>query len=216
MASEFSILPGEVNQVLTSQQISEILLKDGTILKLSPSKNECSCAEKENHNHHKDGIGLFGQHFKTEYSQNCPDCSESGVIKKRKNYVLYVSKNTTDENISKKNINCQTQKQKKETKVIYQGYPKKQEKCINQNIVLNDYAECEYVTENETKIKLGNNTQNICPECEEGEKIENANYQDPNENLCQDCYNEEQERQQVEKFTTTEKVLFPDENYLEQ
>ena len=53
---------------------------------------------------------------------------------------------------------------------------------------------------------------NICPECAEGEKVQNVNQQQAQvgDNLCPDCYNEEQE----EKITTTVKVLVPDENDL--
>ncbi len=120
MQSNISNLLNEIHQTLESSQISEIKLKNGTILKVSPNFGQLNKKKllrrekenqnenvqqkcKENHNHHKDGIGVFGQHFKTEYSQLCPDCTqECGIIKKRQNYILYVSKNVTEENISKK------------------------------------------------------------------------------------------------------------------
>ena len=50
----------------------------------------------------------------------------------------------------------------------------------------------------------------MCPECSEGENVQKVNQlqNQGGDNLCPDCYNEEQE----EKFTTTVKVLVPDEN----
>ena len=131
MESSQEILPEEIHQTIANNQISHITLKDGTILEISESdqlaqnnqiiKDKTSLInrrknkdKKENeqknandkgiHNHYKDSIGSFGQHFQTEYSQVCPDCTEGpgGIIKQRKNYVLYVSKNITEANISKK------------------------------------------------------------------------------------------------------------------
>ena len=107
------ILPTQIREILGSNDISQILLKDGTILKITGSPDSKNVSEKkpqeiiennqeekeleeehEGHNHHKIGSGYFGQHFKTEYNELCPDCMNyGGVIKKRKNYVLYVSNN---------------------------------------------------------------------------------------------------------------------------
>ena len=109
-----TISKNDLIQTLATNQISELKLKDGTIMKVMPETGNSSqnsynlnytqtFQNKEQHNHHQDGIGSFGQHFKTEYSQVCPDCMNgAGVLKQRQNYVLYVSKNVTEENISQK------------------------------------------------------------------------------------------------------------------
>ena len=98
------ILPTQIRQVLASNNISQIQLKDGTILKITNSTNPQYCIdskeaqqssmkevefeEKEGgHSHHKGGVGYFGHHFKTQYFNNlCADCMiGGGVIKKRQN-----------------------------------------------------------------------------------------------------------------------------------
>ena len=241
MESNLSISPQDIHQTLVSNQISEINLKDGTILKVSNNfgplkkkkwirrekdKNENvqqNC--KEAHNHYRDGMGAFGQHFKTEYSQICPDCTEGfGIIKRRQNYVLYVSKNVTDGDISKKHKNtnvCQVpqQVQVQQKNQISQNYTKISYNQQQGNKVISQgYAECDYVPIPEPKPKLRKELNryqknvNICPECAEGGKVQNVNQQQAQvgDNLCPDCYNEEQE----EKITTTVKVLVPDENAL--
>ena len=99
------IIPAQIREVLSSNAISHIQLKDGTILQITNSSlpqyntssqeiqqssaHEADFEEKEGgHNHHKGGFGYFGHHFKTQYYNNvCTDCiSGGGVIKKRKNY----------------------------------------------------------------------------------------------------------------------------------
>ena len=239
MESNPSILNNEIP--LEPSQISEIKLTDGTILKVSPNFGQLNKKKflhpgkktqnenvqqkcKENHNHHRDGIGAFGQHFKTEYSQVCPDCTQgSGIIKQRQNYMLYVSKNVTEEDISKKHKNKTVVEVPEQVPVkpkpINQNYTKV---SYNQQqsgkVISQGYAECDYVPIPKPKPKLRNQINkyqtnlNICPECSEGEKVQNVNQlqNQVGDNLCPDCYNEEQE----EKITTTVKVLVPDENAL--
>ena len=102
MEAPQTILPSLLQQALLSNDVAQIQLKDGTILTIndSASKNGQYIKEKgENHSHHKGDIGYFGHHFKTEYTKNvCPDCfnREGAVIKKRQNYVLYVSKHCSN------------------------------------------------------------------------------------------------------------------------
>ena len=113
------ILPNQIREVLASNEISQIQLKDGTIIKINEPQvpnynmvkennlNEVELEEEqeeEGHNHHKGEIGYFGHHFKTEYSEFCPDCLScgGGVIKRRKNYVLYVSKNCSESDVALK------------------------------------------------------------------------------------------------------------------
>ena len=108
MKAPQTILPSLIKQVLLSNDVAQIQLKDGTILTIndSGSKNGQYIDEKEeNHSHHKGDIGYFGHHFKTEYTKNvCPDCMnrEGAVIKKRQNYVLYVSKHCSDNDVALK------------------------------------------------------------------------------------------------------------------
>ena len=77
------ILPTQIREVLSSNEISQIQLKDGTIIRItdsnipqyniasqevqqSSSMNSVELEEKEGgHNHHK-GMGYFGHHFKTQ------------------------------------------------------------------------------------------------------------------------------------------------------
>lgn len=129
-----TISPMKMSEFLASKEITQIKLKDGTILSINDSNNqklyeenteeidenqmndEIEIEEKERHNHYKEGKGYFGQHFKTEYSELCPDCVTGGsIIKRRNNYVLYVSKNCSGNDVALK------KKQKKkveETKEI--------------------------------------------------------------------------------------------------
>ena len=124
------ILPTQIREVLSSNEISQIQLKDGTILRItdsnipqyniasqevqqSSSMNSVELEEKEGgHNHHK-GMGYFGHHFKTQYYNNlCADCmTGGGVVKKRKNYVLYVSKNCTENDVALKHKLRKSEKQ---------------------------------------------------------------------------------------------------------
>ena len=117
MESYQYILPTQVREYLKYNQVNQIQLKDGTIVQITDyiqeqkqnqpiiqtgSKLEENIETEEGHNHHKDGIGYFGQHYKTQYSNLCEDCASSGVIKKRQNYVLYVSKNCTERDVALK------------------------------------------------------------------------------------------------------------------
>ena len=232
-----TILPNQVHQALLSNQISELKLKDGTILKITPKLNLLNKKNiilpgkgsrstliksqyfQQNCNHHKDGLGAFGQHFKTEYIQICPDCTEvGGIIKRRKNYVLYVSKNITEENISKnKNKNYSQNKVHIREKIpIYRNYIKKNYNQQNEGKILwQGTIECNEEPIIEPKIKLKNEQnkykKDVCPECTEVQKLQafnQGNQYQLKESLCPDCFNEEQE----EKITTTVKVLVPDEN----
>ena len=214
-----TISQNEIFQTIATNQISELQLKDGTVLKIIPNTNNSSqnnynlnytqnLQSKEKHNHHQDGIGSFGQHFKTEYSQICPECMEgAGVLKQRQNYVLYVSKNVTEENISRnKQCNNQMKHQsysRENVKIVPQRrrlFPRKGGNTVNGGRVISkgyvDYNQTPVV---EPKIKLRsepnyngfNNQQKI------GEYY-----------LCQECDTEEEGND--EKITTTTKVLVPE------
>ena len=121
------ILPNQIREVLNSNEIAQIQLKDGTVLQINDIKgsnyifekeenklNEMELEEEkeEGHSHHKGGIGYFGHHFKTEYNELCPDCLKyGGVIKKRKNYVLYVSKNCSESDVALKHKSKKKEKE---------------------------------------------------------------------------------------------------------
>ena len=222
MASLQTISQNEVYQTIATNQISELKLKDGTIMKIAPKTGKTSQANNilnnqnlknnERHNHHQDGIGSFGQHFKTEYSRVCPDCIDDtgAIIKKRQNYVLYVSKNVTEENISKNKNKCNNQTQQKgngseNIKIVPQKrklIPKKKGgnggRVISQGYV--DYNQMPVI---EPKIKL-RNEQNVY----------GYNYQQNygGFNLCPECDTEEEANE--EKITTTVKVLVPENEYI--
>ena len=241
MESSQEILPEEIHQTIANNQISHITLKDGTILKISESnqltqnnqiiKDKTSLInrrknkdKKENeqknandkgiHNHYKDSIGSFGQHFQTEYSQVCPDCTEGpgGIIKQRKNYVLYASKNITEANISKKHKNnCDHQVQQKTSNqeniqiVNERNVKNKGEKVISRGTVeVNDKP----VIEPKTILRNERGEEKVCPECSEAEKIQNNQLNQGGEYLCPEC--EQEENINEEKITTTVKVLVPD------
>ena len=218
--------PNDIFQTIATNQISEVKLKDGTIMKISPNTGNSShnnynlnynnyentYKNKERHNHHQDGIGSFGQHFKTEYSQICPDCIDgAGVLKQRQNYVLYVSKNVTEENISKKN-KCDNQMQQ-------QTYPRNNVKIVPQKrrlfpkkggmggkgggrVISQGYVDYNGKPVLEPKIRLRNKQNNYA-----------YNYQQNNGvyNLCQECNAEEEANE--EKITKTVKVLVPESGY---
>ena len=143
------ILPTQVREVLSSNEISQIQLKDGTILRITDSNipqyniasqevqqtssmNSVEFEEKEGgHNHHKAGIGYFGHHFKTQYYNNlCADCMiGGGVVKKRKNYVLYVSKNCSENDVALKHKLRKSEKQQQQNNQVIQ-----EQKQIKENI----------------------------------------------------------------------------------
>jgi len=241
MESIQTILPSEIHQTIASNQITELMLKDGTILKIKPNlgplnkkkiirRNKSSTSAqtkiqnfqenlKGNHKHYNDGNGLFGQHFKTEYSQICPDCTEvGGIIKRRQNYVLYVSKNVTEENISKTHKNKNNYQTHQQVPIqgripISYNYTKQTYNQQGGRVISQGFVECDYVPEIKPKTILRNEKNqykdNVCPECSEVEKVRNFNQQNQlGEKLCPDCSEGEQE----EKITTTVKVLVPDEN----
>ena len=218
-----TISQNDLIQTLATNQISELKLKDGTIMKVMPENGNSSqnnyhlnytqnYQNKERHNHHQDGIGSFGQHFKTEYSHVCPDCMEgAGVLKQRQNYVLYVSKNVTEENISKKNKNCVNQIQhqsygRENVKIVPQKrrlFPKKGGMGVNGGRVISQgYVDYNKIPVLEPKIKLRTGQNNIGYNNQQ-------NYADYN--LCQECDTEEEAND--EKITTTTKVLVPENDY---
>ena len=149
MESNQVILPTQIREILGSNDISQILLKDGTILRITGSpepknisqnpeqeilenkaeENELE-EEHEGHNHHKGGFGYFGQHFKTEYNELCPDCMNGGgVIKKRKNYVLYVSNNCSGNDVALKH-----KLKKKEKEIVQEKIEEQIEDQIKEQI----------------------------------------------------------------------------------
>ena len=243
----------EIKQTIATNQVAQLQLKDGTILRIAPKtgqsnqKNlnynklssqstqyaQLNSNDNENHNHHQDGIGAFGQHFKTEYSQMCSDCIDGGVVKQRQNYVLYVSKNITEGNISKKhNKACSNQMKqqviaKKNIKIVPHQkklIPKKG--GINgQKIISQGYVECNDIPIIKPKIQLRNNYQmsygkQICPDCCKGEKVcpdccksqkgQVIQQKYGVENTCPECDNEDEDNINGEKITTTVKVLVPE------
>ena len=149
------ILPTQIREVLSSNEISQIQLKDGTIIRItdsnipqyniasqevqqSSSMNSVELEEKEGgHNHHK-GMGYFGHHFKTQYYNNlCADCmTGGGVVKKRKNYVLYVSKNCTENDVALKHKLRKSEKQqiKENIQTVQEQIKENIEEEIKENI----------------------------------------------------------------------------------
>ena len=238
-----SISPTEVHQTIGSNQVTELKLKDGAILKISPKtgqsaqrnfilKAKVNLIKRKNkiqnenvlknlnaqgiHNHLKDGLGSFGQHFITEYSQFCPDCTEGpgGIVKRRQNYVLYVSKNVTEGNLSKKKKNCDYQikqnTQYHQNIQIVQNYQQKGEKIISQGFI--DVNE---IPVTEPKIRL-RKEQKICQDCSKAEKGLNAFQENVGEeNVCPKCSAEKGDNINGEKITTTVKVLVPDNDKLQ-
>ena len=197
-----TISPDEIYQTIAANEISKPELKDGTILKINPNlkgKDNQKMNGQERHNHHQDGIGSFGQHFKTEYSSVCPGCisGPGAIIKKRQNYVLYVSKNVTEANISKNKDKCNNPAQQQG---IYGSgnlniVPKKRKIIPKKGgnggrIISQGYVDYNQVPVLEPKIKL-RNEQNA------------YGY-----NLCPDCVIEEEGNE--EKVTTTVQVLVPE------
>ena len=237
-----AISPSEIHQTIATNQVTELQLKDVTILKISPKteqstqqnfilKEKVNLIKRKNknqnenvqknlndqgiHNHHKDGLGSFGQHFKTEYGQFCPDCTEGpgGIVKRRQNYLLYVSKNVTEGNLSKKKKNCDyqiNQNAQYQQKIhIGQNYQKKGEKIISQG-----YVDVNDVPILEPKIRL-RSEQGICPDCCQAEKGLNTIQENIEENLCPECNAEQVDNINGEKITTTVKVMVPDNDKLQ-
>ena len=238
MASVPTISPNEIPPTLENNQIKEMTLRDGTIIKISPNsipsnqnnlsgknitlinkkkkltKKMQKNSDKKVHNHHRDGLGTFGQHFKTQYSQVCLDCIEGpgGVLKQRKNYILYVSKNFTEEDVSKKrkdkNNYQMYQQMPIQGNIEIQQYQKVQTNAQNEKIISQGQIDCNGVPIIETKPKLRSEQNEVlCPECCEEER---KNLQNKNNNLCPECVNEQEENINGEKITTTVKVLVPE------
>ena len=235
MTSVPTISSNEIHQTLENNQITEMTLKDGTIIKISPNsipsnqnnllgneitlinkkkkitKKQQEKSGKKNHNHHRDGLGTFGQHFQTQYSQLCLDCTEGpgGIVKQRKNYILYVSKNVTEEDLAKK-------RKDKDNYQMYQQMPiqgnieiqQYQKKSQSEKIISQGQVDCNGVPIIEPKPKLRREKNEVlCPECCEEER---KNLQKKNNNLCPECVNEQEENINGEKVTTTVKVLVPE------
>ena len=244
METKLVITPNEIRQTIANNEISQILLKDGTILKVTQNIKEQNQNnyilrnpsnqsqqnqvlyqgnsaineqdrllirenEKQHTRHHRDGMGSFGQHFKTEYNEIYGDnLKGKGVLKHRKNYVLYVSKNCTEKNISRKNKH-KTNNSKNFN--LQQNQGTNGEKVVSQG-----YVECFDVPKLEPKVRLRNeqNINYLNPDKSQ-EQVQNINQFEkklcPNctaESLCPDCEGGEDINEG--KLTTTVNVLVPD------
>lgn len=95
---------------LHDDHIAQIHLNDGTQIYVTEEQQEqpegeyCTCDDITHHHHERDGPGTFGQHYETEYMDPCPNEANigEGVLKKRDNYVFYISKNVKEPNNIKK------------------------------------------------------------------------------------------------------------------
>ena len=70
MASLPTISQNEIYQTIATNQVSEIKLKDGSIMKIATKASKLNQNVKKNnerHNHHQDGIGSFGQRNIVEF-----------------------------------------------------------------------------------------------------------------------------------------------------
>ena len=194
-----TISPMKMSEFLASREITQIKLKDGTILNINDSNNkklyeenteeidenqmneEIEIEEKERHNHYKEGKGYFGQHFKTEYSELCPDWVSGGsIIKRRNNYVLYVSKNCSGNDVALK------KKQKKKEEVTNEIVNEQINRKINEHIKeqikeeIQDQTE-EQIEQIKDQIKnLEEKIKNIENQTKENiEQIEEENNKEP-------------------------------------
>ncbi len=248
MESIQSIPVNEVPQKLATNQVTEIQLKDGTVLKLAGNSNRNSqekyilrhpgkdstyvqkplvttgteqsravltmgVKSKHHVNNFKDAnMGAFGQYYKTEYNDVCTHLLKAkGKLKQRKNYVLYVSKNCTEENnITRKNRRRPDPQKKPKTKIqnnIPQYQPGPGEK-----IVSTGYIECDDVPVFAPKIRLRNeqNKGDLCPDCQ-NEVLVNQ-YEQNLEPVAAEymAEGEGEEDLNQEKLTTTVQVLVPE------
>jgi hypothetical protein len=249
MESIQSITTNEVPQALASNQVTEILLKDGTVLKLAGNSNTNSQEKyilreldkdstlaqnqvittesnplqgrtvlmgnktKPHYHNFKDAnMGQFGQHYRTEYNDVCTHLLKAkGKLKQRKNYVLYVSKNCTEENnITRKNRRRDNPQKKTESKMqnnIPQYQPGPGEKVVSTG-----YVECYDVPVIPPQVRLRNeqNQEDLCPDCQ-NEVLVNQYEQNLNPVAVEDMVEGEGEEDlNQEKLTTTVQVLVPE------
>jgi hypothetical protein len=249
MESIQSITTNEVPQALATNQVTEILLKDGTVLKLAGNSNSNSQEKyilrhpgkdgtfvqnqaittenntqqpravvlgdkaKQHHHNFKDGnLGAFGQHYRTEYNDVCTHLLKAkGKLKQRKNYVLYVSKNCTEENnISRKNRR-RDNPQKKAQPNLQNNIPQYQP-GPGEKVVSTGYVECYDVPVIPPQVRLRNeqNKKDLCPDCQ-NEVLVNQNEQNLNPVAAEDMVEGEgEEDMNQEKLTTTVQVLVPE------
>ena len=249
MESIQSITTDEVPQALASNQVTEILLKDGTVLKLAGnsntnfqekyilrqagkdstlSQNQVIATEsnplqgrtvlmgnktKPHYHNFKDGnMGQFGQHYRTEYNDVCTHSLKAkGKLKQRKNYVLYVSKNCTEENnITRKNRRRDNPQKKAESKMQY-NIPQYQP-GPGEKVVSTGYVECydEPVIPPQVRLRNEQNKEDLCPDCQ-NEILVDQYEQNLNPVAAEDMVEGEGEEDlNQEKLTTTVQVLVPE------
>ena len=235
------ILPTQIREVLSSNEISQIQLKDGTIIRItdsnipqyniasqevqqSSSMNSVELEEKEGgHNHHK-GMGYFGHHFKTQYYNNlCADCmTGGGVVKKRKNYVLYVSKNCTENDVALKHKLRKSKKQQTQENIqtVQEQIKENIEEQIKENIEeeikeqeqIPVQVEENQIEQKENEEQLKNNEGEGQPEkiimegyveCNDVPILEEKiilrkDSNNKQENLCNECKNETENINNIE------------------
>ena len=249
MESIQSITTDEVPQALASNQVTEILLKDGTILKLAGNSNTNSQEKyilrgldkdstlaqnqvittesnplqgrtvlmgnktKPHYHNFKDGnMGQFGQHYRTEYNDVCTHSLKAkGKLKQRKNYVLYVSKNCTEENnITRKNRRRDNPQKKAESKMQYnipQYQPGPGEKVVSTGYV--EWYD-EPVIPHQVRLRNEQNKEDLCPDCQ-NEILVDQYEQNLNPVPAEDMVEGEGEEDlNQEKLTTTVQVLVPE------
>lgn len=245
MESIQSITTNEVPQALATNQVTEILLKDGTVLKLAGNSNTNSQEKyilrhlgkdstfaqnqvvatgqtqtvlkmgdktKQHAHNFKDGnMGAFGQHYRTEYNDVCThSLNAKGKLKQRKNYVLYVSKNCTENNISRKNRR-KDNPQKIAAPKMQNSIPPYQP-GPGEKVVSTGYVECYDVPVFPPQVRLRNeqNNEDLCPDCQD-EVAVNQNEQNLNPEVADDMVEGEGEEDfNQEKLTTTVQVLVPE------
>ena len=157
-------------------------------------------------------MGQFGQHYRTEYNDVCTHLLKAkGKLKQRKNYVLYVSKNCTEENnITRKNRRRDNPQKKTESKMqnnIPQYQPGPGEKVVSTG-----YVECYDVPVIPPQVRLRNeqNQEDLCPDCQ-NEVLVNQYEQNLNPVTVEDMVEGEGEEDlNQEKLTTTVQVLVPE------
>jgi len=249
MESIQSITTNEVPQALATNQVTEILLKDGTVLKLAGNSNAKSQekyilrhpgqdstyvqnqvvttetntqqnrtvlmgnkAKQHAHNFKDGNLGAFGQHYRTEYNDVCTHSLKAkGKLKQRKNYVLYVSKNCTEENnITRKN-RIRANPQKKAEPKLQNNIPQYQP-GPGEKVVSTGYVECYDVPVIPPQVRLRSeqNKEDLCPDCQ-NEVLANQYEQNLNPVAAEDMVEDEgEEDMNQEKLTTTVQVLVPE------
>lgn len=248
MESIQSITTNEVPQALATNQVTEILLKDGTVLKLAGNSNAKSQekyilrhqgqdstyvqnqvvtteantkqnrtvlmgnkAKQHGHNFKDGNMGAFGQHYRTEYNDVCTHSLKAkGKLKQRKNYVLYVSKNCTENNITRKN-RIRANPQKKAEPKLQNNIPQYQP-GPGEKVVSTGYVECydEPVIPPQVRLRSEQNKEDLCPDCQ-NEVLANQYEQNLNPVAAEDMVEDEgEEDMNQEKLTTTVQVLVPE------